>query len=172
MRMYVNSQTEVQTCGVHNTIGADGSMRRLDIPFAIGSRAEPGDRGRVVDLGTVHSGASGECHSERVRVNVTVSRRVQTCQHLIIERKKLHYLHFPHKHVFLGSVVHTDLVDIEQREKFLDFLRSYQILFGHMPVCAGHLILHLIHSSWRGSNTNTTRLVKADCLQREMVRMA
>lgn len=58
-------------------------MRSLDIPLAIGSRAEPGDRGRVVDLGTVHSGAGSERHSEGVRVDVAVSWRVQACQHLI-----------------------------------------------------------------------------------------
>lgn len=79
----VDSKPEVQTCGVHNTIGADGSVRSLDIPLAIGSWAEPGDGGRVVDLGTVHSGASGERHSEGVWVDVAVSWCVQTCQHLI-----------------------------------------------------------------------------------------
>lgn len=83
VRTSVDSKTEVQTCGIHNTIGADGSMRSLDIPLAIGSRAEPGDRGQVVDLGTKHSGASSERHSEGVRVNVAVSWCVQTCQHLI-----------------------------------------------------------------------------------------
>lgn len=79
----MDSTTEVQTCGIHNTIGADGSMRSLDIPLAIGSRAEPSDGGWVVDLGTVHSGASSERHSEGVRVDVAVSWCVQTCQHLI-----------------------------------------------------------------------------------------
>lgn len=88
----MDSTTEVQTCGIHNTIGADGSMRSLDIPLAIGSRAEPSDGGWVVDLGTVHSGASSERHSEGVRVDVAVSWCVQTCQHLIdFLKKKRHY---------------------------------------------------------------------------------
>lgn len=58
----------------------------------------------------------------------------------------------------------TDLLHVEQREKFLDFFWSYEVLFGHVPVGAAHLILHLIHPSWRGSNANTAGLVKAHCL--------
>lgn len=66
-------------------------------------------------------------------------------------------------------MVHTDLVHVEQREKFLDFFWFYQVLFGHVPVSSGHLILHLIHSSWRGSNTNTAGLVKAHRLHRKNI---
>lgn len=83
-RMYDYSKTSAQTCSIHNPIGADGSVRSLDVPLAIGSRGEPGHRGRVVDLGTVQSGASGESHGERVGVDVAVSWGVQTCQHLTI----------------------------------------------------------------------------------------
>lgn len=88
VRTSVDSKTDLRTCGIHNTIGKDGSVRSLDIPLAIGSRAEPGDGGRVVDLGTVHSGASSERHSEGVRVDVAVSWCVQTCQHLIDLKEK------------------------------------------------------------------------------------
>lgn len=80
-------KTSVQTCSIHNPIGTDGSVRGLDVPLAVGSRGEPGDRGRVVDLGTVHAGASSQSHGERVRVDVAVSRGVQTCQHLIISEE-------------------------------------------------------------------------------------
>lgn len=91
-RMFNYPKTEVQTCSVHDPIGADGPMRGLDVPPAVGSRGEPGDGGRVVDLGAVHSGAGSESHSERVRVDVAVPGCVQTCQHLTIERS-LHQCH-------------------------------------------------------------------------------
>lgn len=80
-------KTSVQTCSIHNPIGTDGSVRGLDVPLAVGSRGELGDRGRVVDLGTVHAGTSSQSHGERVRVDVAVSWGVQTCQHLIISEE-------------------------------------------------------------------------------------
>ena len=65
------------------------------------------------------------------------------------------------------STIHADLVDIKQREKLENFLRSDQVLLRHVPVCPGHLVLHLIHPSRRCSDTNTAGRMEAHRLQRE-----
>ncbi len=44
-----------QTCGIDDAIGSDGSVWRLDVPFAIGSWREARDRSRIIDLSAVHS---------------------------------------------------------------------------------------------------------------------
>lgn len=67
-----------------------------------------------------------------------------------------------------STVVHTDLVHIDEREEFLHFLWSYQVLRRHVPVRAGHLVLHLVHPSGRRSDPNTAGLMKAYRLQREV----
>lgn len=74
------------TCCIDNAICTDGSVRSLDIPFAITGWVERGDRGWVVDLGTVHTSTSSQGHSQRVRVNVAVPWGVETCQHLKIKK--------------------------------------------------------------------------------------
>lgn len=69
--------------------------------------------------------------------------------------------------IWNGTRVSTDLVHVEEREEFLDFLRPDQVLISHVPVGAGHLILHLIHSSRSGSDPDAARLVEPHRLQRE-----
>lgn len=69
--------------------------------------------------------------------------------------------------IWNGTRVSTDLVHVEEREEFLDFLRPDQVLLSHVPVGAGHLILHLIHSSRSGSDPDAARLVEPHCLQME-----
>lgn len=58
------------------------------------------------------------------------------------------------------------LVHVEEREKFLDFFWPDQGLRGYVPVCAGHLILHLINSGCSGSDPNTAGLMEPHCLQK------
>lgn len=59
----------------------------------------------------------------------------------------------------------TDLVYIEEREKFQDFLRSDEVLLGTIPVCARHLVLHLIHSSRRSGDADAAGLMEAHRLR-------
>lgn len=58
------------------------------------------------------------------------------------------------------------LVHVEEREEFLDFFRPDQVLIGYVPVRAGHLILHLIHSGRSGSDPNAARLMETHRLQK------
>lgn len=67
------------TCGIDDAIGANGPVRRPDIPSAIGCGDETGHRGRAVDLGTVHPSTSGESHGERVGIDVSITGSVETC---------------------------------------------------------------------------------------------
>lgn len=67
------------TCGVDNAVGADDTVRCLDIPSAIRCRDETGHRGGAVDLGAVHPSSCSESHGERVRINVSITGSVQTC---------------------------------------------------------------------------------------------
>ncbi len=71
-----------QTCGIDDAIGSDGSVWRLDVPFAIGSWREACDRSRIIDLSAVHSRSRRQSHRQRIRVDVTVTRIIETRQHL------------------------------------------------------------------------------------------
>lgn len=93
---YLNSQIfhqiwdqyfDVHTCGIDHAIGANGPVRGPDVPLAISRGFECGHRSWVVDLGSVHASASGQSHCQRVRVDVSVSWRVQPCQHLKDNRR-------------------------------------------------------------------------------------
>lgn len=64
-------------------------------------------------------------------------------------------------------VVLTNLVNVDQREKFLDFLRSDHELWRDVPVRAGHLVPHLVHSSRRRSDADAAGLVEAHGLRRK-----
>lgn len=87
--IFWDQNVEAQTCGVDDAIGADGPVRGPDIPLAVSGGFERRHRSRVVDLGSVHTRASGQSHCQRVRVNVSVPWRVQPWQHLQVNTNLL-----------------------------------------------------------------------------------
>lgn len=64
------------------------------------------------------------------------------------------------------SLVLSHLVYVEQREELVDFLGFDEELWCGVPVSAGHLVLHLVHSSRSCCNPHTSWLMEADSLER------
>lgn len=66
---------------------------------------------------------------------------------------------------------YTNLVHVQQGEKFLNLLWSNEVLLCNMPVCSSHLVLHLIHPGWCWSDANTPGLVEAHRLNTETLKL-
>lgn len=64
------------------------------------------------------------------------------------------------------SLVLAHLVHVDQREKLLDLLRFDEELWCGVPVSAGHLVLHLVHTGRSRGDPHTPWLMEAHCLER------
>lgn len=79
---FIGVVQKTQTCRVDNSFSTNYSMRGLDIPAAIGPRAKGAHWSWTVDLSAVHPSSSSQSHRQGVRVNMSIPRGVQACQHL------------------------------------------------------------------------------------------
>lgn len=152
------------TCSIDYAIGSDGSVWSLDVPSTVGGGRETRDRRRLIDLSAVHTSTCCQSHGQRIRIDVSVTGVIETCQHLRQTPDKDERR--PERAETQSTQIKSRyLVHVEQRKEFMDLLGFDEKLWCGVPVSSAHLIFQLIHSDRRGRQSDAAGLMETHGLQ-------